>query len=204
MPSAEEIEALRQTTKPPTAEQLGRQPIPTPPKIEIQKPVQPLNIEALARAFYDGKSGFQKPVASREPALLVFVTLSMPEASLARIVAQAARSDAVMVIRGLEGNSMRQTLARIQKLIGEHKVAWQIDPEAFRRFGVSQAPAVVLTAGGAGVISEGAGCENGCISQASFALVAGDVSLDYALEHIARHRPAFDATARGYLRKLRS
>jgi conjugal transfer pilus assembly protein TrbC len=40
---------------------------------------------------------------------------------------------------------MRQTVAVVQELIGKRRVAWVIDPEAFTRFAVRQAPTFVLT-----------------------------------------------------------
>jgi conjugal transfer pilus assembly protein TrbC len=69
----------------------------------------------------------------------------MPRASLQLLTDQAARAGAVLVLRGLKSQSMRQTVAAVQELIGKRRVAWVIDPEAFTRFAVRQAPTFVLT-----------------------------------------------------------
>ena len=122
-----------------------------------------------------------------QSALRVFVTLDMPAASLKGLADQAARSGAVLVLRGLKNNSMRTTLTALQALIGERQVAWQIDPEAFKHFRVERAPTFVLLTGGSG----------------SFAAVAGDVSLDYALHAMERQVPASKPHAQPFLTRLK-
>ncbi|MBE7524481.1 MAG: hypothetical protein HS109_19170 [Burkholderiales bacterium] len=69
----------------------------------------------------------------------------MPRASLQLLTDQAARSGAVLVLRGLKANSMRETLAAVSSLIGERQVAWVIDPEAFARYRIERAPTFVLS-----------------------------------------------------------
>ena len=68
------------------------------------------------------------------PRLQIFVTLAMPEASLAALIAQAVPAHAVLVLRGAKNGSIRQTLDAARKLIGTQPVAWQIDPPAFARY----------------------------------------------------------------------
>jgi len=96
--------------------------------------------------------------------------------------------------------SLQQTVARAQRLIGQRQVSFQIDPQAFDRFGVSVAPTFVLLKSGSTATPCAAGA---CFAASSFALVAGDVSLDYALEFFRRSAPAFRREATGLLSKLK-
>ena len=126
----------------------------------------------------------------------------MPEASLKLLAAQAAKAQATIVIRGLKNDSMRATLAAVQTIIGERQVAWQIDPSAFTRYQVIRAPAFVLVAPGAANATDNSACKTGCERPDAFVSVAGDVSVGYALQFIARTRPAFADEAQRYLKRL--
>ena len=83
------------------------------------------------------------------------------------------------------------------------RVAWVIDPEAFTRFSVRQAPTFVLTLNDAANDMQG-NCRAGCATPASFVSVAGDVSLDYALETIQRRQPEAAPRAAPLLKLLRA
>ena len=136
----------------------------------------------------------------QEPALRIFVTLDMPQGSLRRLVDQAERAGAVLVLRGLKNQSMRQTVAAVSDLLGQRKAGWVIDPEAFERHGVEAAPTFLLTTG-----EDAPPCSaTTCTVPRPFVSVSGDVSLDYALEHMARRHPGTAAVAGPYLSRLRS
>lgn len=170
------------------------------PRVDaLPKPlaVTPLDLQALAQGF--ATSAPVLPQGVNSPALLVFVSFSMPEASLERLVDQAERSDAVLVLRGFDQGSLKGTAARVQKLIGQRKVTFQIDPQAFERFDVHAVPTFVLTAG----VGASLPCAAGqCYPSDGYALVSGDVSIDYALEHIERRAPRLRAQARALRQKL--
>lgn len=136
----------------------------------------------------------------QEPALRIFVTLDMPQGSLRRLVDQAERAGAVLVLRGLKNQSMRQTVASVSDLLGQRKAGWVIDPEAFERHGVEAAPTFLLTTG------EDAPPRSAttCTVPRPFISASGDVSLDYALEHMVRRHPGAAAVAGPYLSRLRS
>ena len=125
----------------------------------------------------------------------------MPEASLKLLAGQASKTQATIVIRGLKDESMKSTLAAVQRIIGELPVDWQIDPPAFTRFAITRAPTFVLTAQSASAI-EPRGCTTGCDKPDAFVSVSGDVSLDYALGVIARAKPAFAAMRSAFCRNL--
>lgn len=149
-----------------------------------------IDIEALARQGQAlGSSGDASGPTSQPSGLRVFVTLDMPQGSLERLVAQAERHGATLVLRGLKDQSMRLTLERVQALLGQRPVAWQIDPGAFEHYRVQAAPTFVLDLphtdpGGHAHCTGG-----GCTERAPFVSVSGDVSLDYALQAMARRQP---------------
>ena len=127
----------------------------------------------------------------------------MPAASLRGLADQAARSGATLVLRGLKDNSMRATLASVQSLIGERHLAWQIDPLAFTRYGIERAPTFVLRTGGVGATAAESACTSDCRASSAFVAVAGDVSLDYALEAMVRQVPSVKPQALPYLTRLK-
>ena len=199
-PTPEEIDRALKANPFPSAERLGSQPVPQLPNLEPKR--DPIDIEALAR----GKLQLAGPAsaANANPTpLRIFVTLDMPRASLALLTDQAARAGAVLVLRGLKRNSMRETLAIVGDLIGKRTVAWVIDPEAFTRFGVKKAPTFVLMLDDAGLVEAHRGCSGGCAAAATFVSVAGDVSLDYALEAMSRREPETAPQVEPLLKRLR-
>jgi conjugal transfer pilus assembly protein TrbC len=154
----------------------------------------------------------QPPSPESPGALRIFITLDMPRGSLQRLVDQAARSGAVLVLRGLKTQSLRATLAVVSELIESRRVAWVIDPDAFARFRVATAPTFVLTLADEGPITVTSGsadadpsqCGNGCVTPTAFVSVAGDVSLDYALDAMLRRNPEAAPRATAFLQRLRS
>jgi len=199
-PTPEAVESARKLHPFPDIERLKQIPVPLLPRVEASRP--DIDVEGIARRHLElyGKIVGEKanPVTLR-----VFVTLAMPEASLRLLVEQAERSGATLVLRGLKAGSMTQTLAAAQSLIGERKVAWQIDPEAFSRYGIRHAPTFVLLKPGAARETDAGSCGASCAAGSGFFSVAGDVSLDYALAAISRRHPEAERLATPFLKKLR-
>ena len=132
------------------------------------------------------------------PELMVFVSFSLPKATLQQIVGQAEKSGAVLVLRGLHGNSLTRTGEEIARLVGDRKVTAIIHPPAFKQFKVRRVPALVLARSGqASKIGE-----DGCAPVSSFIRVDGDVTQDYALDLIERQAPVWAEVARRYAARL--
>lgn len=199
-----QIDHARQRHRMPSAQELARVPTPAAPNLDALPSPQSsraIDLQALARgveAHADALTAAQQLRAA--PALLVFVSLSMPPATLQRLLEQAAQAGGVLVVRGLVNGSLRDTVARMQALIGERQAGFQIDPQAFDRFAIGHTPTFVLLRPQAQAQPCGAGH---CVASENYVAVAGDVSLEYALEHILRRAPAFGSTARSLLNKLR-
>lgn len=199
-----DIERARRTNRMPTERELSRVPIPSTPNIDaLPKPAinRPIDLEALAKG-YEGAVGSALPEVKSQvgPGLLIFVSFAMPEQALSRLVDQATRSGATMVLRGFVNGSLKETIGKVQQLIGGRKVSFQIDPQAFDRFAVAATPTFVLVRDGARPSDCAAGT---CFAADAFVSVAGDVSVDYALEYFQRAAPAFNKDAATFLQRLK-
>jgi len=196
-PTAQEIDRALQANPFPDGARIGAQPVPQPPRIDLQR--EGIDIEALVRGA-PARPGVTPTSSTAATPLRIFITLDMPRASLQLLVDQATRGGATLVLRGLKAQSMRQTLEAVSALIGQRNVAWVIDPEAYTRFGVRMAPTFVLA-----LHDEDAqgGCVGSCTAPHGFVSVAGDVSIDYALDTMVRRQPEAAARAEPILKRLR-
>lgn len=196
-----DLRRARDRNRTPSDEELRRLPAPAAPRIDrLPQPAAhaPVDIEALARGF---DAQVQGAVLQRAPgpSLMVFISFAMPEAALARLAEQASRAQATLVLRGLVDGSLVRTASRVHSLIGTRKTAVQIDPQAFDRYAVAQTPSFVLTREGASAMP----CATGlCPPAEGYVIVAGDVTLDYALRHIRRTAPRFAKDASSLLQRL--
>lgn len=201
-PTDAEVEAARKEYRMPSAAALDRAAASqSAVNVDtIPQPKGPVDVAGLARAYEANRLAFEGAgMTTEQPTLLVFVTLAMPEATLRLLVDQAARAHAVLVLRGLKNSSIRQTAARVQHLIGESAAQFNIDPQAFDRFGVRTAPTFVLLKAGAQVADCAAGA---CVAPDAFASIAGDVSIAYALQAMAQRSPRFKTDAELVLRRI--
>lgn len=192
-------EAARKHRMPSDAE-LSRVPVPSAPRLDAVPAPQTqrrVDLGAIAAGYEAMRT--PAPIANAGPLLLVFVSFAMPEPALERLVDQAQRSGATLLLRGFVDGSLKKTVERVQRLIGTRKVGFQIDPQAFDRFSVAVAPTFVLVRDGAAA----APCASGtCQPSSAFVSVSGDVSLDYALEHVRRAAPAFGREVGTFLSRL--
>lgn len=134
----------------------------------------------------------------------VFVSFSMPDVTLRRLMQQAERIGAPLVLRGMVENDMNKTRIKVGKLLDADKKGntsidggLSIDPTLYDRFGISVVPAFVLTDAPVQACTQ-AGCPT-----PDFVRLAGDVTLEYALESIAREVPAMRDDAQVLLATMR-
>lgn len=198
-----DIDAARRKYRMPGDAELRFAPVPTPNVEALPQPLSrtPIDLEALARGYASQADAMtQAQGLATGPGLLVFVSLSMPRPTLQRLVDQAARAKASIVLRGFANGSLRDTVAQVQGLIGSRQVAVQIDPLAFDRYAVTRVPTFVLVRDGTRPVA----CANGsCAPADSFLRTSGDVSLDYALEHMRRSAPGFGPPADTFLKRIK-
>jgi conjugal transfer pilus assembly protein TrbC len=224
-----DLERARQLHRMPTDAELARVPIPMSPRLDELPKVantvastpaltpaptgdrKVLDLNALSKGFDQGLASqnalFGLPQTTG-PSLLVFISLSMPVATLNRLLDQAQSAGATLVLRGLVHGSIRDTALQVRQLIGTRQVSVQIDPEAFDRYAITQVPAFVLLAGlpndpnsNAGPACSSPVCEN-TSGSVRVARVFGDVSVEHALTHIERAAPVLATQARLVLKRL--
>jgi conjugal transfer pilus assembly protein TrbC len=123
----------------------------------------------------------------KDEGLLVLISLSMPKASLARLVDESARYGFPLVLRGMVNDSWKDTLSAMQSLIGNTAASVQIDPRLFTRFDVKVVPTTVVVSA----------------ATERWVAVQGDVSVGYALEKIADSNSPVKALAQMYLDRMK-
>ena len=118
-----------------------------------------------------------KPV----PQALYFVSFSIPQTGLKRLILDADRFGIPATLRGMVNNDMRQTANAVLQLVNEdQRGGVQIDPQAFRRYGINAVPALVVTCDG------------------RYDRIAGNLALREALTKVAESGDCAD-TARAIL-----
>ena len=140
--------------------------------------------------------GFDKEVRESSlaprPSLQIFVSASMSTESLKSYVKEAHRYKGVLVFRGLLAGSFRKITDLVMDISDEkHPVAMQIDDEAFKQFGITAVPAIVLTVP-ASIFSEQT-------KQEKFDKVTGHITVKAALEMFAG-KGDLAGISRGYLK----
>lgn len=81
--------------------------------------------------------------AAKDPKILVFVSFSMPKASLTAISKDAEKYGAVLVMRGLKEDSFKDTQTAFQALGEEERSGIEINPELFETYKIQQVPVFI-------------------------------------------------------------
>jgi conjugal transfer pilus assembly protein TrbC len=144
-----------------------------------------VDLDALAAQFNQGKADPEAPPAAS--GLMIFISLSMPQSTLDRLVDQAVAYKVPLTIRGLKEQSFKLTTEAVATLLKKRSAQIHIDPRLFERFAIKQVPAFV-------VVDPATGASG---------TVFGDVSVDYALETIARAMPNLASEAAKYVPRKR-
>jgi conjugal transfer pilus assembly protein TrbC len=151
-----------------------------PPAAALDPKVQgSVDLSRLAEQYEQIRRGPSDTGQERQASgLIVFVSLGLPRPTLERLVADAERVKATLVLRGVRDRSVTKTAKTIAELIGKRTVSWQIDPALFTRFEVRAVPTFVLIDPSKPIL---VACNSGQCQQAAYAKVAGDVSIGHAL-----------------------
>lgn len=183
--------------KVPDAGTLATMPHPVVPRIDLQQDMSnpaksKLDIEALMQKYQaqPQKARTQAPGEGRPQGLLAFVSFSMPEESLKKIIQQASTCGGVLILRGFHERSLAKTAAKIKAVMGDAKVAWKIDPKSFTAYQISAVPSYVLTAPPS-------------LSDGSYAKQVGDVTIESFLDAVQLQDKQLAPLAKTYLKKIR-
>lgn len=114
------------------------------------------------------RAGHSAPPEKPVPQALYFVSFSMPAEGMKALIQDAHRLHIPATLRGLVNNDFRQTANAVLALVkDDHKGGVQIDPTAFKTYGITAVPALVVTCPG------------------HFDRVAGNIALPQALKKVA-------------------
>lgn len=131
--------------------------------------------------------------------VMIFASLSMPEANLLALARASSRSGVPLVFRGLRFGMKAEGLQRGLLALKPYIVAGanvQLHPELFEYYDIAAVPTIVVTG------RPKVGCsDDRC--DADFVRLVGDVSLDYALDQVASRRDDIGSEARKILARLR-
>lgn len=107
------------------------------------------------------QAGQNKP----DTGAIYFVSFSIPEAGLQRMLAETRRYAIPATLRGLVNNDMKQTVAAVSRLVQNGATEGvQIDPTLYSQYGITSVPALVVR------------CDKG------FDVIRGNLKLEQALQ----------------------
>ena len=121
---------------------------------------------------------------NQAPKILVFVSFSMPKSSLRTLAKEAVKHNAVLVMRGLKGDSFKTTQQVFLEIVNEtdnpkldhNEIAknapqdiqgFEVNPELFKTYHIKKVPTFVLVK-----------------NQAEVARLSGNVSLSFAAKKL--------------------
>ena len=135
------------------------------------------------------------------PLFTVFASLSMPQASLSRLIRDTTQAGGVVVFRGFPQNSTKAFAEGLKRVVTDERQEAHIaiDPRLFRAFAVTAAPTFVVT-GRAYELCDGFDCTS---MVPDHDRMTGNVTVEYALERFAISRGPGAGVARVALAELR-
>ena len=124
-----------------------------------------------------------KEAQGTAPQFMVFVSTSMPEQALKRIIADTSAAGGVVVFRGFPGNSGKAFIAALSKVVEKDQqfASIGIDPRLFRAFDVTAVPTMVVSSSDF-TPCDGLTCKT---TPPPFDRIEGNVTVRYALETFA-------------------
>lgn len=113
------------------------------------------------------------------PQFIAFASLSIPPASLKRMIQDTARAGGVVAFRGFPNNSMKAFASRLSQIVEDRQAFANIgvDPRLFRAFEVQAVPTYVVVSSDFDLCA-GFACRT---KVPPFDRLSGNVSVDYAL-----------------------
>ncbi len=168
--------------------------------LELARQNGPIRLDDIVRQHNQLASAYQPP---QRDLLMVFVSLSMPRDALLRVAQDANRAGGVIAFRGFHKDKLSEMHKAIQFLADAGVTDIRIDPQAFKRYEVSRVPTYLVARVEADETWSAACKDAGKCGGTDYIAVSGDVTLDYALDHLHDRSPSdFHASLAEYLRRL--
>lgn len=156
---------------------------------EISKIFKNIDIRSLKKAQKSSKNHLDQ--------LLIFVSSSIDQQSLKQYALNIRKIDGVLVFRGLIDNSFIKTSKFVQSLTDQGAKAI-IDPLLFSTFKVENVPQIIL-------VANDHDCKyQRCYSTPIHDRIAGNITIEYALQLFAKNNGATSKQAQNLLTNLRS
>jgi len=152
-------------------------------------------------ALLSGAAANTRAPMGEGPMFMVFASLSMPQASLTRLIADTSHAGGVVVFRGFPGGSTKAFAEGLKRVVtneGE-EAHIAIDPRLYRAFKISAAPTFVA-AGREYDLCDGLDCTS---VTPDHDRIVGNVTVEYALESFAGGRGPGAGVARIALAQLK-
>ena len=172
-----------------------------PDVLRLPAPAGAADPAALAQRFKQEGPAVTGLPEERTHRLVVFVSMGMPMESLKRLARDMKKTGGVMVLRGVrhgvDAAGWMRSMADLQPLAALGADV-EINPGLFQQFQVSSVPTML-------VIPDGLadkGCTASQCTPGTFAMVRGDVTLDYALTRLSDRRDKVGAFSRTLLERL--
>lgn len=126
-----------------------------------QKKTMKASVSSSSHSKCMAKESAQMP----DPALLVFISFSVPDATWLSLSNEIAKINGVFILRGLPNNSFQELAQRLLKLRQNRVNAEiQINPELFEKYGITSVPTFVIS------------------EEGKFDKVSGNISPSYAID----------------------
>ena len=129
-----------------------------------------------SKMFIEANKAVPSPV-------LIFISFSMPAASLRQWAAQAQKIHAPLIIQGLLNSSFAKTEQAVADLAPDNRGGVVLETRLFREYRIKQVPAVVVRR----LNVQPCPANQSCWQEKNYDVVSGDVGLESALQQIADH-----------------
>ena len=134
----------------------------------LRQPVPGIHNDAWVQRL-TRKSQMASAHRKKTPQALYFVSFSIPEEGLMRMLPEARALGIPAMVNGLIDNDFRKTAEAVFRITREKNTGGvQIDPTQFAKYGITSVPALVVTCGD------------------RYDLIRGNIRLNAALERVAR------------------
>lgn len=160
-------------------------------------PAGPVDFDAILA----GAAANSQAPMGEGPLFTVFASLSMPQASLTRLIRDTTKAGGVVVFRGFPQGSTKAFAEGLKRVVTNEaqEAHIAIDPRLFRAFRVTAAPTFVVTARSY-ELCDGFDCTSAVPDHDR---MSGNVTVDYVLERFAESRGPGAGVARVALANLR-
>ncbi len=163
------------------------------PNVQVGK-FSNIDVQQIAERYKKKVDDEKKAISG----VIGFASFSMPDSSLKKLIADTLKVNGTVVFIGFKNNDFKETAKEIRRL-DIRKGNIQINPNAFKQYKVEMVPSIVMVKANAEERID----EEGCVLPENYSKVTGDVSVEYALDLMAKSETGdLKSLASGYLKQV--